>query len=295
MLQQCVRWRKGQRRSRKSRTSRAQGRTPTSANTLDFLCIQVRILPGLIFACSAAAQLIGSPTLGDTNDSARPRRAVPMSAPPHATDVGVTVAPAAVPSPKQFWQNLRDALPPLPAVQVRVASTTAHPWVELRAFVMFAVQVEFEDVSFFAKVPLQAAGVANLGNTLTGLLNPNKVRSKTKAIVSHCSGVLEPGTITLVRAAVPCVQAQHYERWFVSFGLPSPPILRAAARPQWAWKVNAHEDNLRADPHGQLRRQRAYSHFSVLVVLSRHRAVTVVSSLFSRRCGMEASRQMKLM
>ena len=67
-------------------------------------------------------------------------------------------------------------------------------------------QIEFEDVSYSVRVPSAGAGVENMGTAFRGLFTPKDTVPLN--VLSSCSGVLAPGTLTLVRPfrapAVPC-------------------------------------------------------------------------------------------
>lgn len=60
--------------------------------------------------------------------------------------------------------------------------------------------MEFEDLTFSASVPMKGSGVPTLGSVALSLLKPTATRKKPKTILSRCSGVLEPGMLTLVGA-----------------------------------------------------------------------------------------------
>ena len=60
-------------------------------------------------------------------------------------------------------------------------------------------QVEFEGLSFSAHVPLRETGIPTVGKKLLSLVTPRKAKTKAKTILSGCSGVLQPGQLTLVR------------------------------------------------------------------------------------------------
>jgi hypothetical protein len=71
------------------------------------------------------------------------------------------------------------------------------PWHSVLDWALRTVQIEFESLSFAVKVPVLQNGVTNIGTTICGVLAPRA--TKTKAVLSNCSGVLSPGTLTLVR------------------------------------------------------------------------------------------------
>ena len=58
-------------------------------------------------------------------------------------------------------------------------------------------QVEFEEISYSKQVPVLEEGVENIGTVLAGAFL--KRRTKTRSVLAKCSGVLSPGTLTLVR------------------------------------------------------------------------------------------------
>ncbi len=67
-------------------------------------------------------------------------------------------------------------------------------------------QVEFEELGFSAEVPLAETGVPNLAKKLVSVATLASTKSKSKTILNKCSGMLESGTLTLVRWTRVCVR-----------------------------------------------------------------------------------------
>jgi hypothetical protein len=63
-------------------------------------------------------------------------------------------------------------------------------WLVLR------LQIEFESLSYIVKIPLLESGITNIGTAICGAVTPRP--TKVKAVLTNCSGVLSPGTLTLV-------------------------------------------------------------------------------------------------
>lgn len=68
------------------------------------------------------------------------------------------------------------------------------------AFLPFSAQIEFEDVSYTVDVPVLGQGVPNIGSAIVGRYQ--KHETATRSVLSRCSGVLSPSTLTLVRSAL---------------------------------------------------------------------------------------------
>lgn len=62
------------------------------------------------------------------------------------------------------------------------------------------LQIEFEELTYSAEVPMHETGIPNWGKQLLATATMRSPPTKTKTILSKCSGVLQPGQLTLVRS-----------------------------------------------------------------------------------------------
>jgi hypothetical protein len=58
-------------------------------------------------------------------------------------------------------------------------------------------QVEFENITMTVQVPVRAEAIPTIGNTLLAAATPTPKRAHS--VLQGCSGVLSPGSMTLVR------------------------------------------------------------------------------------------------
>ena len=58
-------------------------------------------------------------------------------------------------------------------------------------------QVEFENITYSTEVPIRENTIPTVGSAFLNIASSNPTR--THAVLQNCSGVLSPGTLTLVR------------------------------------------------------------------------------------------------
>ena len=119
-----------------------------------------------------------------------------------STSTGPTAAPCApidLESLPGFLDHVKALLPPLPDVQVVRLHTQTRALCALKW--QAVLQIEFEDLSYSVRVPVLGHGVDSIGTSLVKLFVPQE--TATRAVLSKCSGVFSPGTLTLVRPCYP--------------------------------------------------------------------------------------------
>lgn len=91
----------------------------------------------------------------------------------------------------KYLEYIRSVAPPLPMVQV----WRSFGFVRRSEGALF--QIEFEDLSYSVEVPVLKKGVEDIGTAVTGMFDSHS--TKSRAVLTKCSGILSPGTLTLVR------------------------------------------------------------------------------------------------
>ena len=124
----------------------------------------------------------------------------PCAARLRTQDMAAAKSPVSVSGFPAWLEHVKSVLPPLPDVQVEETAFEIVPIRSPACCVLLShalAQIEFEDVSYSVQVPVRQHVVKNMATALVGMVTPKE--TKTRVVLSKCSGVLSPGTLTLVR------------------------------------------------------------------------------------------------